>query len=86
MDNIWKTPEAEAWSRGFGYNDYTQLCKTMNVNPESVLPNRNYFMVCDFLNIVMERSIGVYQSNVFEIPQRLMGDFDGEEVQRPNKP
>ena len=31
--NIWKTAEAESWSRGFGYEDYSLLCSDHGISP-----------------------------------------------------
>jgi len=35
IKSIWSTPEAEAWSRGFGYEDYLRLCSLDGTSPLS---------------------------------------------------
>ena len=51
--SIWATVEAEAWARGFRYEDYINLHKKNGSNP---LKERAYNLVCQAFDKDMEEA------------------------------
>lgn len=61
---IWKTPEADAWSRGFNYAEYVNtICKYCKITPIS---ENLYRALCTAFEDEMEREIGCQQKNLVQ--------------------
>ena len=50
--SIWSTVEAEAWSRGFRYEDYVNLHYQNSTN---ALTEKGYRLVCEAFDADLER-------------------------------
>ena len=51
--SIWSTVEAEAWSRGFRYEDYVNLHNRNNTN---ALAEKSYRLICEAFDADMEEA------------------------------
>ena len=55
-NNLWNTPEAEAWCRDFDYEEYTTLRVAMGT-VGAQLTCQGYMDICAMLDAEMERTI-----------------------------
>lgn len=55
--SIWKTPEVDAWSRGFNYSDYLNLHSLYNLKSKP-LSIQAWWKICEAMEIQMELEIG----------------------------
>lgn len=55
MTNLWETPEAEAWCRGFMYDDYVVLYTKMNGSLDHILTHSEYHAIRKFFSKVQMR-------------------------------
>jgi hypothetical protein len=58
MHNFWSTPEACAWARDLGYNDYKHLHEYMMAE-HKVLSQQAYEALCSIMHEEMERDFAI---------------------------